>query len=112
MILTIFLALVSESEPPNTVKSCAKTYAGRAVDRAVAGDESVAVDHLLLHAEIGGAVPDQLVGFFERAFVEQQIDALARREFAFPVLARAALVASSGFGSGVAAAQFVQSIRH
>src|SRR5471032_681943 len=29
MILTIFAALVSESEPPNTVKSCAKANTGR-----------------------------------------------------------------------------------
>src|SRR5208337_3131173 len=29
MILQIFCALVSESEPPNTVKSCAKTYTRR-----------------------------------------------------------------------------------
>jgi hypothetical protein len=29
MILQIFFACVSESEPPNTVKSCENTYTGR-----------------------------------------------------------------------------------
>ena len=56
------------------------------VDQAVAGDEAVAIDDLLVHAEIAAAVAHQLVELFEGAFVEQQVDALARGEFAFGVL--------------------------
>ena len=79
-----------------------------AVDQAVAGDEAVAVDHLFVHAEVVAAMADQLVGFLEGAFVEQQVDALARGELAFGVLARAALLATARFGGGVAALQFFQ----
>ena len=42
MILQILWALLSDSEPPNTVKSCAKTYDRAAVDQSVAGDETIA----------------------------------------------------------------------
>jgi hypothetical protein len=50
---------------------------------------------LLGHAEVGAAVGDEFVGFFEGAFVEQKVDALAGRHLAFFVLAFAALRASS-----------------
>ena len=82
------------------------------MNRAPAGDESVAVDHLLLHAEIARAMPHQLVHLLEGAFIEQQIDALPRRKLAFLVLPRAAFLAASRLGRGVAAAQFLQSVRH
>ena len=63
-----------------------------AFDAAVAGDEAVAEDFLLVHAEVGAAVGDQLVGLFEGAFVEQELDALAGRHLALLVLrARGAL---------------------
>ena len=61
---------------------------------------------LLVHAEVGAAVGDELVGLFEGAFVEQELDALARRQLALLVLARAALFAAAGFGQRVAALQF------
>ncbi len=57
-----------------------------AVDRAPAGDDAVAGDFLLLHAEVAGAVFDEHVEFLERALVEQQFDALARRQLAALVL--------------------------
>ena len=41
-ILVIFLAWLSDSEPPKTVKSLAKTIDRAAVDRAPAGDDAVA----------------------------------------------------------------------
>ncbi len=72
---------------------------GTAVDQAVAGDEAVAVDDLFLHAEVVAMVTNQLVGFLEGAFVEQQIDAFARGELAFGVLACAALVSTARFGA-------------
>ena len=79
-----------------------------AFDAAVAGDEAVAVEFLLGHAEIVGAVGDQLVGFFEGAFVEQELDALAGRHLAFFVLAFAALRAAAFFGQVVAFLEFCQ----
>jgi len=43
----------------------------------------------------------QLVHLFERAFVEQQVDAFARGKFPFLMLARAAFFASTGLGRGM-----------
>ena len=77
-----------------------------AFDAAIAGDKAVAEILLLVHAEVGAAMGDQLVGFLEGAFVEQELDTLAGRHFAFLVFARAALFAAAGFGQGVAALQF------
>src|SRR5690606_17664030 len=48
-----------------------------AVDRAVAGDDAVAVRPVLLQPEVGAAVPGQLVDLDERALVEEQVDPLA-----------------------------------
>ena len=79
-----------------------------ALDASVAGDEAVAVNLLLLHAEIGAAMGEQLVGLFEGAFVEQEGDALARRHLAFLVLALVAFLAPAGFGQAVALLQFFQ----
>ena len=83
-----------------------------AVDEAVAGDEAVAVDDLLVHAEIAAAVADEFVDFFEGAFVEQEVDAFAGGELAFFVLALAAFCAASCFGGGVAAAEFFEAVGH
>jgi hypothetical protein len=58
-----------------------------AVDRAVAGDHAVAGDLGVVHAEVGAAVLDEHVPFFEGAVVEQQLDALARGQLALGVLA-------------------------
>jgi hypothetical protein len=51
-------------------------------------------------------VADQLIGFLERGFVEQQVDAFAGGEFTFGVLARAAFFSTARFGGGVAAIEF------
>ncbi len=83
---------------------------GAAVDQAIAGDEAVAVDDLFVHAEVVAMMADQLVGFFESAFVEQQVDAFACGELAFGVLARAALVSTARFGGRVAALQFFHAV--
>jgi hypothetical protein len=76
------------------------------VDQAVTGDEAVAVDYLFVHAKVMALVADQFIGFLEGGFVEQQVDAFARGEFAFGVLARAALFSAACFGGGVAALEF------
>ena len=68
---------------------------GAAVDRAPAGDHAVAGDFLLLHAEFGRAVLDEHVEFLERALVEEQLDALARGQFAALVLGLDALFAAA-----------------
>jgi hypothetical protein len=58
-----------------------------AVDHAVAGDDAVAGDLVVGHAEVGAAVLDEHVPLFEAAFVEQQFQPLARGELALGVLA-------------------------
>ena len=61
----------------------------------MAGDDAVAGDDLVLHAEVAAAVRDELVQLFERAGIEQEIDALARRELAGVVLALEAGLAAA-----------------
>jgi hypothetical protein len=56
------------------------------VDEAVARDDAVAEDLLLLHAEVGAAVDDEPIELDEAAGIEQQVDSLARRELAAFVL--------------------------
>ena len=78
--------------------------------QAVAGDETVTVDDLFLHSEIVAMVADQLVGFLEGVLVEQQVDAFARGEFAFGVLAGAAFIPTARFSGRVAALQFFHAV--
>ncbi len=54
----------------------------------------------------------QLVEFFERPFVEQQFDTLARGQFALAMLAFAAFRTASCFSGGVAAPKFLKAIHH
>ena len=108
--MQIFCALVSESEPPKHGEVLREDVDQAAVDAAVAGDEAVAGDDLLVHAEIAAAVGDELVDLFEGALVEQQFDALAGGQLAFLVLALAALGAAALLRRPLAAAQFIQSV--
>ena len=66
-----------------------------AVDRAPAGDDAVAGNLGLLHAEIDAAVLDVHVELLEGALVEQELDALARGELAAGVLGLDALQAAA-----------------
>jgi hypothetical protein len=93
--LQIFSACASDSAPPKTVKSWLKTNTRPAVDHPVAGDDAVAGILLLGHAEVGAAVLDEHVPFLERAFVEQQLEPLARGELALAVLRGDALLAAA-----------------
>ena len=86
MTLQIFSAYASDSEPPKTVKSWLKTNTSRPSMRAVAGDDAVAEDALLVEAEVGRAVGHERVELDERARVEQQLEPLARRQLAPRVL--------------------------
>ncbi len=82
------------------------------MNEAVAGDETVAVDDLFVHAEVAGAMADKFVELLKSAFVEKQVDALPGGEFTFLVLAGAAFGAASSLGVGVAAAEFVKTVGH
>ena len=64
----------------------ARTRYRAAVDRAVAGDDAVAVGAVLLQAEVGRAVPGELVQLDEGALVEQQFDPLTGGQLALGVL--------------------------
>ena len=75
-----------------------------------AGDEAVARNGLLLHPEIAAAVRDQFVQLLERILVKQQLDALARRQLAFFVLALLACVAAALFGSRMPPPQFIEPV--
>jgi hypothetical protein len=74
----------------------------------VAGDETVAGNELGFHAEVGCAGGDELAGFLECAFVEEEIDALAGREFAGLFFAGAAFGAAAGFGLSVALGELAE----
>ena len=71
-----------------------------AVDGAPAGDDAVAGDLDLLHAEIARAVLDEHVELLEGALVEQKLDALAGRQLAAAVLRLDALFAAAEAGLG------------
>ena len=79
-------------------------------DAAVAGDEAVAGRTLRFHAEIVGVVADEFVELFERAFIEQQVDAFAGAELALLVFALAALGAAAGFGFAIELAKLIEAV--
>src|SRR6185503_21164522 len=83
-----------------------------AVDGAPAGDDAVARNLGLLHAEFGRAVFDEHVEFLERALVEQQFDALPRGQFSASVLRLDALLAAAELGAGAPFFEGVQDILH
>ena len=82
---------------------------GAAIDRAPAGDDAVAGNLGLLHAEIGAAMLDEHVEFLERSMVEQQFDAFARGQLALGVLRLDARLAAAEPGPGAPA---VESFEH
>ncbi len=69
-----------------------------AVDGAPAGDDAVARNLGLLHAELDAAVLDIHVELLEGAFVEQEIEALPRGELAAGMLGLDALRTAAGAG--------------
>ena len=73
---------------------------------------TIAVDDLLIHAKIAGAVADEFIELFESAFVEKEVDTFAGGEFSFLVLASFTFFSTSRFGVGVAAVEFGQAIGH
>src|SRR5260370_12685555 len=81
-----------------------------ALDASVTGDKTIAGNLLLGHAEVGATVRDQLVGLFEGAFIEQELDALARRHLSLAMLALPALGAPARLGDGIAALELDESL--
>ena len=95
MILQIFSACASDSEPPNTVKSWANTATGATLDAAEPGEHAVARDALLLHPEVVAAVHHEAVHLLERARVEEEVETLAGGELAGRVLLGDPLLAAA-----------------
>ena len=114
--LQIFSDMVLESDPPDTVKSCAYTYTSLPfivpqpvttpspsgwdayrppAHGAAAGDDSVAVKVLPVHAEVRAAVLDEHVEFLETALVEKQGEPLPGGKFTFFVLGVDSFLASA-----------------
>ena len=86
MILQIFSACASDSEPPNTVKSWLNTNTSRPLIVPWPVTTPSPGISLLGHAEIAAAMLDEHVGLFERVRVEQELDALAGGKLAALVL--------------------------
>src|SRR4029079_5194921 len=79
-----------------------------AIDRAPTGDDAVPRETVLVGVEIGVAVFDEHVKFFERIGVEKQLDALSRGQLAAGVLRCNSRFTPAQSGS---AAAFVESLK-
>ena len=106
MTLQIFCAWVSESEPPNTVKSWAKTKTSRPSTSPWPVITPSPGKLLLLHAEIRRAMNDEFIELLKRTFVEKKIDPLAGGHFPGGLLFFEPFDAAAGFGQ---ARPFLQS---
>jgi hypothetical protein len=74
--------------------------------------DPVAVDLLLLEAEVSAAMRDESVGLDEAAFVQQQVDPLPRGELPLRVLGSHAGLTATLFGLRAATAEEVQLFAH
>jgi hypothetical protein len=110
--LVILSAWVSDSEPPNTVKSLAKTKVLRplTVPQPVTTPSPGILDFSM--PKFHGAVFDEHVEFLERPLVEQQLDALAGGQLALAVLRLDALLAAAQFGACTTRFEGVQDVFH
>ena len=95
MILQIFSAWASQSEPPNTVKSWLKAKTRRPLTVPWPVTTPSPGIFCFVHAEIVAAVLDEHVPFLEGAGIEQQLQPLARGELALGVLLLDALLAAA-----------------
>ena len=66
-----------------------------AVDRPPTGNDAVAHELLLVHAEVGLAMHDQGIHLVEGAFVQQDIDALAGGQLALGLVGRQTVFATA-----------------
>jgi hypothetical protein len=67
----------------------------------VPGDNPVARDDLIRHPEVETSVRNEPVDLFERPAVEQQVDALARRQLPAFTLAAQPLFAAPELGASI-----------
>ena len=81
-----------------------------AIDRAPARHHAVACGAVRLHAEIGAAVRHEHVKLFERPFIQQQFDPLARGQLAFGMLRLDAARSAALAGNVAACFKFCQNI--
>ena len=112
MILQIFSACASLSEPPKTVKSWLKTKTSRPFTVAAPGDDAIAGHALFGQAEVAAAMLDEHVVFLERVVVEEQLQALSGRELALCVLAFDPRLAAAQPGPGTALLQRMPNVVH
>ncbi len=80
------------------------------MDPPGAGDDAVAGDPLLGHAEVVGLVDDEAVELQEGGGIEQELQPLARRLLAGLVLAADPLLAPAELGVAVAAPQLLEAL--
>ena len=73
----------------------------------MAGDDAVARNQLLVHAEVAAAVGDELVDLLEGAPIEQQLDPLARGELSLLVLPVDPFLTAAQLGLGVQRGELV-----
>ena len=108
----IFCAWVSDSEPPNTVKSLAKTKTLRplTVPQPVT-TPSPAIFVFSMPKSVG-AVLDEHVELLERVLVHQELDALARGELAALVLRLDAPLAAAAARAVAALFELVDNVLH
>src|SRR5690606_18597320 len=83
-----------------------------AVDGAPAGDNAIAGDLLFGHAEVGRAVGDEHIVFFEAAFVEQHFDTLTCRQLALGMLGVNTALAAAKARLGAPLLQLFQNRAH
>ena len=86
MTLQIFCAWRSDSEPPNTVKSWLKTKTSRPLIVPEPVTTPSPGMRCVVHAEVDAVVLDVHVELLEAAFVEQDLEPLARGQLALGVL--------------------------
>ena len=110
--MQIFSACVSDSEPPKHGEVLREDVDQTAVDAAVARDDAVAVDDLLVEPEVGGTVCDEPIELDERALVEEQVEPFACGELALVVLRLQALGAPALFRLGAALLEEVELVTH
>jgi hypothetical protein len=77
----------------------------------VAGDDAVARDQLIGHAEIETAVDDESVELFEAARIEQQLHPFAGGELARGVLAAKTLVPAAQLGAAIQIAERIVGVQ-
>src|SRR5262249_35695657 len=85
---------------------------GAAVHRSPSGDDAVAWDLRLVHAELARAMLDKHVELFERALVEQEFKPLARSKLAAFVLRLDAVFPAAQARLRAARLEFFENVLH